>query len=390
VVKRSLLILILVVAALACPDPAAAQTVWAVGDGAAAGADDEAVAARIQAEAIDRFLYLGDVYDRGTAREFATRYESAFGRFKPITNPTPGNHEWSNRAEGYDAYWGSGVRQPDGGHWYSFDLNDWHFVSLSSMEAHGPGSPQLAWLQADLARYPGTCTIAFTHYPRFSAGPAYNVESLEPLFAALSGHAVALLAGHEHNYQRHLPTRGITQFVVGTGGHSIQSGDGFDPRLAYSRNDAFGALRLRLALGQATFEFVPVSGPALDAGSLECLTHAPAPARHRVIRPQSRVTYPRLRSFRGRVHNGRSLRLRLVRRLRPGGRCEVFDGEAFRRASCRPRLTFPVDGRTSWRWRYPRAPGLPPGGYRLAVIADGLDGTVGDATVRFRVERRGQ
>jgi hypothetical protein len=109
-----------------------------------------------------------------------------------------------------------------------------------------------------------------------------------------------------------------------------------------------------------------------------------------VIRPQSRLTYPLLRSFRGRVRNGRSLRLRLVRRLRPGGRCEVFDGEAFRRASCRPRLTFPVGGRTSWRWRYPSARGLPPGGYRLAVIADGLDGTVGDATVRFRVERRGQ
>jgi hypothetical protein len=388
VVKRALPILIAL--ALVCPAPAAAQTVWAVGDGAAAGSQDEAVAARIQAEGIDRFLYLGDVYERGTAQEFATRYEDAFGRFKPFTTPTPGNHEWNSRAQGYDPYWGSSVRQEDGGHWYSFDLNGWHFVSLSSMEPHGPGSPQLAWLEADLARYAGTCTIAFTHYPRFSAGPAYNDESLEPLFSALSGRSVALLSGHEHNYQRHLPTRGVTQFVVGTGGHSLHAADGVDPRLAVYGNDSFGALRLRLGLGRATFEFVPVSGPPLDAGVLDCLTHSPAPARHRVIRPRNRLAYARIRTFRGRVRNGRSVRLRLVRRARLRGRCEVFDGDAFQRASCRPRLTFPVEGRTRWRWRHPAVRGLPPGGYRLTVIADAVDGTVADTTVRFRVGPRGQ
>jgi hypothetical protein len=381
---------ILLALAMAFPARAAAQTVWAVGDGAAAGPDDEAVAARIQAEGIDRFLYLGDVYERGTAQEFATRYEGAFGRFKAFTSPTPGNHEWNSRAQGYDPYWGASVRQPDGGHWYSFDLAGWHFVSLSSMEAHGPGSPQLAWLGADLARYPGTCTIAFTHYPRFSAGPVYNDESLEPLFAALSGHAVALLGGHEHNYQRHLPTRGITQFVVGTGGHSHNLVDTSDSRLAASNNDTFGALRLRLGLGRAGFEFVPVSGPALDAGDLECVTHAPAPARPRVIRPRRHITYSRMRTLRGLVTNGRSIRLRLVRRPRPGGRCEAFDGDAFQRARCRARLTFPVEGRTRWRWRYSSARGLPPGGYRLTVIADAVDGTVGHTTVRFVVGPRRQ
>ena len=43
-------------------------------------------------------LYLGDVYDDGTAAEFFNWYGEAthrwFDRFKSITNPVIGNHEY--------------------------------------------------------------------------------------------------------------------------------------------------------------------------------------------------------------------------------------------------------------------------------------------------------
>ena len=54
--------------------PAAASTVWAVGDGANASSNDDAVVNLIAAEPADRLLYLGDVYETGTAAEFANYY----------------------------------------------------------------------------------------------------------------------------------------------------------------------------------------------------------------------------------------------------------------------------------------------------------------------------
>jgi acid phosphatase type 7 len=380
-------VLLTMAAAVAMPSVAQAQTIWAVGDGAGDGPEDDAVAARIAAEGpFDRLLYLGDVYDTGTATEFASFYTPSYGRFRSITSPTPGNHEWENRATGYDAYWGPGVRQPGGGHWYSYDLNGWHVVSLSSMESRGAGSPQHRWLQDDLARYPGTCTIAFTHHPRFSAGPDWNTRSLEPLFGALRGHAIALLAGHAHNYQRHHPTRGITQFVVGTGGRRVTDTDDFDPRLAAKNDTVHGALRMRLEPGRLAYEFVPVVGEPFDAGSIDCVTHTPAPARIRALRPRNRVRYPRLRTLRGRLANAHAVELRLVRRAQRRGPCQAFDGKRFRRESCSTRRRFEVDGRESWRLRVRR--GLPPGGYRLTVYADAIDGTRASRTVRFRVGRQ--
>ena len=50
-------------------------------------------------------LYLGDVYDSGTAEEFDSNYRPAYGRFDKITAPTPGNHDWPQHEEGYDPYW---------------------------------------------------------------------------------------------------------------------------------------------------------------------------------------------------------------------------------------------------------------------------------------------
>jgi hypothetical protein len=133
---------LLVASALALAS-APSTTVWAVGDGGVTGPEDDAVAARIEQEGLDHLLYLGDVYETGTRDEFATNYGSSFGRFKSVTFPTPGNHEWGKRAEGYDPYWGSRARAPDGGHHYSVELGDWHAVSLNSEDPDSIPSQQI-------------------------------------------------------------------------------------------------------------------------------------------------------------------------------------------------------------------------------------------------------
>src|SRR5215210_4165358 len=131
---------------------------------------DDALSARVARERIDRLLYLGDVYESGTAAEYGEYYAPSWGRFKRITRPTPGNHDWDNRDEGYDPYWGRRAPRTGRGHYYSFDVAGWHFVSLNSHEDSGPNSRQAAWLSSDLRRYRGTCTIAFHHRARYTAG----------------------------------------------------------------------------------------------------------------------------------------------------------------------------------------------------------------------------
>ena len=75
--------------------------------------------------------YLGDVYDRGTPQELDTWYGDAtgYGRFRDITNPAVGNHEYmtSATAAPYLDYWG---QVP---HYYSYDVGGWHVVVLDSI-----------------------------------------------------------------------------------------------------------------------------------------------------------------------------------------------------------------------------------------------------------------
>jgi len=355
--------------------------VWAVGDGGVAGLQDDALAQRVASEGIDRLLYLGDVYESGTAMEYATNYQTSWGRFKQLTSPTPGNHEWSARREGYDPYWGALAPQNEGGHYYSFDLAGWHFVSLNSHEDSGPESPQAAWLSRDLARYSGTCTIAFHHRPRFAAGGHGDAPDLEPLFARLVGRTAALLAGHNHNYERLGPQRGIVPFVVGSGGRDLHRVDRSDPRLVAFDDTSHGALELVLERGRASYRFVRTDGSQSDAGSLSCQPHTAAPSV-RIVRPGGRRVYPRLRTLYGRTRNVKSpVRLTLTARTRAG--CRVFDGARFRRASCRTRRSVRALGVRAWRYRLRRS--LPRGAYRLTARAAGTKGGSASSTVSFRV-----
>ena len=372
-------------AALVLAAPAAALTVWAVGDGAVAGTEDDALAGRVEMEGIDRLLYLGDVYEDGTAAEYQTNYHPSWGRFKAITSPTPGNHEWPRRAEGYDPYWGDLAPRPAGGHYYSFDLAGWHFVSLNSHQDSSPGSPQVAWLQRDLAPYTGTCTIAFWHRPRYNAGVHSDAEDTEPFYGSLVGRAALVLTGHDHNYQRFRPIRGITQFIVGTGGvrplHAVNEGD---PRLASSNETTLGALRIVLRPDGADYEFVDTGGARHDRGSVDCIPHGTAaPPSVAIASPRPRRYSRRLRRLRGTSTGAVApVRLRLLRRTR--GRCSAFDGSRFRRSSCASRRAFDAAGLERWSFDLP-ARALRRGRYSLTALVAAADGRSASARVRFRV-----
>jgi Calcineurin-like phosphoesterase len=248
---------------------AVTAVVWATGDGADGSAIAARLARRIERDRPDAFLYLGDVYPSGTARDFARNYDPVYGRLADITWPTAGNHEWWARETGYFPYWRRrhpGAERP----WYRVSVGGWELISLNSQAPHGPGSRQLNWLRRVLARDDGTCRLAFWHRPRFSAGTVHgDAADVAPLWNTLRGHARLVLNGHDHALMRFRRRDGMTEYVAGAGGrvrYSLRP----DRRLAFGRSDRTGGLRLVLEPGAATLEFKGVDGTLLDRTRATC------------------------------------------------------------------------------------------------------------------------
>jgi acid phosphatase type 7 len=242
--------------------------VWAVGDGATDSPQAAKVAQFIADADVDRLLYLGDVYDRGTSEEFETNYEPTYGALAALTAPTPGNHEAPLAKQGYDPYWEEALGAPTPPY-YAFRVSGWQVLSLNSEIDHESGSAQLRWLHRRVARG-GDCRIAFWHRPRFSAGLHGDEPDVAPLWNSVRGRARIVLVGHDHDMQRFRPRSGITEFVSGAGGASLYGVDESDPRLRFSNDSQYGALRLELRPTQADYSFVTVAGEVLDRGRVSC------------------------------------------------------------------------------------------------------------------------
>ena len=243
--------------------------VWAVGDGADGDREARRVARLIERDRPDRFLYLGDVYDEGTAEEFAENYDTVYGGLAERTAPTPGNHEWFNHAEGYDPYWEKEHgREPH--HYYSFRTGGWQIISLNSETEHGPsrrrppGCARRCAVEARAAWRSGTVR---------ATAPA-SVTATSPTCSRSGmrskGRAAVVVNGHEHDMQRFAPRDGITELVSGAGGADLYTVDKQYKGLAFGNDDEFGALRLELSPGAATYRFVTSQGATIDSGKVAC------------------------------------------------------------------------------------------------------------------------
>jgi hypothetical protein len=240
-------------------------------------------------------LVLGDVqYECASASAFARSYDPSWGRLKAITRPALGNHEYrttggsgcdtSGQARGYFSYFGSAAGNPATGY-YSYDVGTWHLIALNSncsVVSCGTSSAQVQWLRNDLATHPVRCTLAYWHHPRFTSGtnsPGSN--SVAPLYQTLYDHgADVVLVGHDHHYERFAPqntnggrdlTRGIRQFLVGTGGRGFHPVNTPRPNSEVRQNATFGVLNLALHPTSYDWQFVPEAGRTFrDAGSQAC------------------------------------------------------------------------------------------------------------------------
>jgi hypothetical protein len=259
--------------------------------------------------------YNSGAFNEYTAPQTATYvggYDVWWGPFNSIVHPVPGNHEYdTSGASGYFQYFGSAIggtnNGPDGD--YSLNVGSWHVIALNSNcsdsgcrdlvggpDPSQPQTKQLNWLNSDLASDDSACTLAIWHHPRFSAGWTQGSPGVGPLWTALySAHADVVLNGHDHIYERYAQLNpsgaadpnGMREFVVGTGGESLNGYGG--PALGdpapetYAQN--YGVLKLTLHANYYTWAFINTSGGLVDSGTQGChgqgaaVAAAPAAAR---------------------------------------------------------------------------------------------------------------
>jgi hypothetical protein len=232
-------------------------------------------------------LGLGDYqYDYGTLANMTKYYDPYWGRFKAKTYPANGgSHDFYGTGD-YLSYFNNGgpvTLKAEGS--YSYNVGSWHIVALNSYCFERSSCDETAvtnWLKADLAANPAACTLAYFHQPYWTSPSNHNrLTTTKPWIDALyNAGADVLLQAHNHFYERFAPqnpssarddARGLTAFVVGTGGRSFYSPSGTAANSVARNGNTYGVLKMTLRSTSADFKFMPVAGSTYtDSGTINC------------------------------------------------------------------------------------------------------------------------
>jgi 3',5'-cyclic AMP phosphodiesterase CpdA len=222
-VRRAVLLLSLVLALPAAgaagqPRPADVVRLIAVGDFGVGGEAQQRLGAAVRAfearNSADYLVALGDNDYTEDPNAFHANWEASFGWTRGAgvkVTGVLGNHD---------------VRV-DGGR-YEFDelrMPRRYFrravgpLELYLLDSNNVDPAQTAWLRRTLARSRARWRIAVAHHPAFSCGNYRShpdvVARWVPLFERYRVDLV--LSGHDHNYQRFAPRRGVRYVVHGGG-----------------------------------------------------------------------------------------------------------------------------------------------------------------------------
>jgi len=319
------------------PDNAATPSSLKCGSPSLGGYDAEFATAK-QADAMkpDAVALLGDEqYEVGKLSDFEGSFEQAWGGLKFLEHPAPGNHEYyaytkkgdneaGQNGAGYFAYFNghdqSGTPNTAGQAgddtaanqgWYSYDLGNWHIISLN-VECNSPAfgndcsttdqgllAQETRWLAQDLKSNQQQCTLAYWHQPTFSATTA-STATLPPSAPGAGGqegqvadawwkllyanHATLVLNGHEHAYARLKPLdpngvpdakNGIPEFIIGTGGEALdtlaKNADGTfaNPNVVTGYDQGYGTMKFTLKPNGYAYSYAPaLQGAGFPASAL--------------------------------------------------------------------------------------------------------------------------
>jgi tartrate-resistant acid phosphatase type 5 len=256
-----------------------AVTFAVIGDFGMDNAAETDVAALIHGWQPDIVITVGDNnYPSGAAdtidanigkyfHDYIYPYTGGYGSGADVNRffPSLGNHDWYTAgAQPYLDYFAL----PGNERYYDFTWGPVHFFAVDSDE-HEPdgvnaGSKQAAWLMQALAASTSPWNVVYFHHAPYSSGSYHgSTDWLQWPFAAWG--ASAVLAGHEHFYER-LLVGGIPYFTNGAGGGGLYDFNPVPlPESQFRYNANYGVMRVTASETEMLFEFYSRLGKLVDS-----------------------------------------------------------------------------------------------------------------------------
>jgi tartrate-resistant acid phosphatase type 5 len=208
--------------------------------------------------------------------DFIAPYSGRFGAGAATNRffPTLGNHDW--KAAGAAPYFDY-FDLPGNERYYAVRRGQMELVLLDSDEHEPDGiardSVQAEWLRTALAASTARYRLVLLHHPPFSSGEHHSSPTLQWPFREWG--ATAVLAGHDHDYER-VDRAGMPYVVVGTGGKRLYDFNSIVGGSQVRVANQHGALLIELRDERASARFVTSEGTVLDSFALPSVGDLPS------------------------------------------------------------------------------------------------------------------
>ncbi|MEU2235191.1 fibronectin type III domain-containing protein [Streptomyces vietnamensis] len=265
------------------PAPGTAFTFAAVGDFGGGSAQEASIANLIAASSAQFVQTLGDnVYPDAQdpdPEHFYSDFDNRFYKqYGPVIRtrtlyPANGNKEYYGDGAAARNLW-----SPNNQRWYSYGWGDLHVLVVDSEQPLGAGSPQRAFVSADLAAATAAWKICVVHRPPYSSTTTSSSSStvLTNLVPLLEQYGVRLcLSGNSHNYERSHPLRagaidstGVTYVVSGGGGNGLNQFTASQPFWSAYRSARFEYVQCSVSPTQLVLNAYSDTGTLFDSTTL--------------------------------------------------------------------------------------------------------------------------
>jgi tartrate-resistant acid phosphatase type 5 len=209
--------------------------------------------------------------------DFIFPYSGIYGQGATTNRffPSLGNHDWvTPGAQPYLDYF----VLPNNERYYDFVKGPVHFYAIDS-DPHEPDgntstSTQATWLNGRLVSATEPWKIVYFHHPPYSSGAKHG-SSAWMQWPFQQWGATAVLAGHEHDYER-IVRSGFPYFVNGLGGADLYT---FGTPVTGSQvryNSNYGAMLVEASSTSITFKFINRAGALIDSYTINSGSAVPA------------------------------------------------------------------------------------------------------------------
>ena len=211
-----------------------------------------------------------DPYDDCVARyyhEWISPYSGKYGtganenRFWPVM----GNHDWDTGVLSYT----SAFSLPNNERYYDLARGPVQFFMLSSDPREPDGNTAISiqglWLQNKLAQSTAPWKLVYMHHPPYSSSSVHG-SSAWMQWPFKDWGATAILAGHDHTYER-IDQSGLPYFVSGLGGRSVYAFGVPASGSVVRYNSDYGAMLVEASECAIEFRFVTRTGVVVDSFS---------------------------------------------------------------------------------------------------------------------------